>query len=78
MECQRLVHSTVIYAAKSKRSVWGVFYSSSQSAGRHHVFFVDATMRRNTLYSKELQKIQEMTGRPLEPDEPSQWSVDLG
>ena len=78
MECQRLVHSAVIFAAKSKRSVWGVFYSSSQSAGRHHVFFIAATMRRNTLRIKELRKLQELTGQPLESNDPLQRSVDLG
>ena len=78
MGCRRLVHSAVIFAAKSKRSAWGVFYSSSQSAGRHHVFFIDAIMWRNTLRSKELQKPQELPGRPLESDDPLQRSVDLG
>ena len=78
MECRRLVHSAVIFATKRKRTIWGVFYSSSQSAGRHHVFFIAATMRRNTLRIKELRKIQDFTGRPLESDDPLQRSVDLG
>ena len=78
MECRRLVHSAVIFAAKPKQALGGVFYSSSHLAGRHHVFTYGATSRRNTFCCQELRKVQAAAGRAEESPQSLQWTIHLG